>query len=76
MGYNGYGNGREPKKSTRMHYYLITTHLHEYNTDTPIHKLFFKNMINISCFLREIYVLMLRNMRGYMMCLFIFSQIL
>ena len=30
--------------------------------DTPIHKLFFKNMINISCFLREIYVLMLMNM--------------
>ena len=33
--------------------------------DTPLHKLFFKNMINISCFLwlnREIYVLMLRNM--------------
>ena len=32
--------------------------------DTPLHKLFFKNMINISCFLRlnrEIYVLMLRN---------------
>ena len=43
--------------------------------DTPLHKLFFKNMINISCFLRlkrEIYVLMLRNMRGYMVCLFIF----
>ena len=33
--------------------------------DTPLHKLFFKNMINVSCFLRlnrEIYVLMLRNM--------------
>ena len=30
--------------------------------DTPIPKLFFKNMINISCFLREIYVLMLSNM--------------
>src|SRR6185503_9352180 len=43
--------------------------------DTPLHKLFFKIMINISCFLRlkrEIYVLMLRNMRGYMVCLFIF----
>ena len=43
--------------------------------DTPLHKLIFKNMINISCFLRlkrEIYVLMLRNMRGYMVCLFIF----
>jgi len=43
--------------------------------DTPIHKLFFKNMINISCFLRlkrEIYLLMLRNMRGYMVHLFIF----
>jgi len=45
--------------------------------DTPLHKLFFKNMINISCFLRlkrEIYVLMLRNMRGYMVCLFIFFR--
>jgi hypothetical protein len=34
-------------------------------------------MINISCFLRlkrKIYVLMLRNMRGYMVCLFIFSD--
>ena len=33
--------------------------------DTPLHKLFFKNMINISCFLRlnyEIYVFMLRDM--------------
>ena len=30
--------------------------------DTPIHKIFLKNIINISCFLREIYVLMLRNM--------------
>ena len=33
--------------------------------DTPLHKLFFKNMINIYCFLqlkREIYVLMSRNM--------------
>ena len=43
--------------------------------DTPLHKQIFKNMINISCFLRlkrEIYVLMLRNMRGYMVCLFIF----
>jgi hypothetical protein len=33
--------------------------------DTPLCKLFFKIMINISCFLllnREIYVLMLRNM--------------
>ena len=33
--------------------------------DTPLHKLFFKNMINISYFLllnSEIYVLMLRNM--------------
>ena len=33
--------------------------------DTSLHKLFFKNMINISCFLllkREIYVLMWRNM--------------
>ena len=44
--------------------------------DTPLHKLFFKNMINISYFLLlncEIYVLMLRNMREYMVCLFIFS---
>ena len=43
--------------------------------DTPLHKLFFKNMINISYFLRlkrEIYILMLRNMRGYMVCLFFF----
>ena len=50
--------------------------------DTPLHNLFFKNMINVSCcFLRlnrEIYidveehVLMLTNMRGYMVCLFIF----
>ena len=30
--------------------------------DTPLHKLFFKNMINISCFLSEVHVLMLRNM--------------
>ena len=33
--------------------------------DTPLHKLFFKNMINISYFLRlkrEIHVLVLRNM--------------
>ena len=47
--------------------------------DTLLHKLFFKNMINISCFLRlkrEIYLLMLRNMRGYMVCLFIFFWIL
>ena len=36
--------------------------------DTPLHKLFFKNIINISCFLLlncEIYVLMLRNMYWY-----------
>ena len=47
--------------------------------DTPLHKLFFKNIINISCFLLlncEICVLMLRNMRGYMVCQFIFPQIL
>jgi len=30
--------------------------------DTPLHKLFFKNMVNVSCFLREVHVLMLRNM--------------
>ena len=32
--------------------------------DTPLHKLFFLNMINISCFLRsnrEVHLLMLRN---------------
>ena len=43
--------------------------------DTPLHKLFFKNMINISCFLllnREVHVLMLMNMREYMMCLLFF----
>jgi len=47
--------------------------------DTPLHKLFLKNIINISCFLllnREIYVLILRNMRGYMVCLLFFSRIL
>ena len=44
--------------------------------DTPLHKLFFKNIINISCFLREVHVLMLRNMRGYMVCLLFISRIL
>ena len=43
--------------------------------DTPLPKLFFKNMINVFCFLllnREVHVLMLRNMRGYIMCLLFF----
>ena len=46
--------------------------------DTPLHKLFFKNMINVSCFLwlnREVHVLMLMNMREYMMCLLFFYRI-
>ena len=29
--------------------------------DTPLHKLFLKNMINVSCILREAHILMLRN---------------
>ena len=44
--------------------------------DTPLHKLFFKNMINVSCFLRlnhEVQVLMLSNIRGYMVWLLSFS---
>jgi len=50
---------------------LFNHHLFYMNItlDTPLHKLFFKIMIGIFCFIRlnrEIYVLMLRNMREYM----------
>jgi len=42
--------------------------------NTPLHKLFFKNIIDVSCFLRlncEVHVLMLR-MREHMVCLLLF----
>ena len=45
--------------------------------DTPLRKLFFKTMINFSCFLRlncKIHVLMLGNIRGYKVCLLFFPD--
>ena len=50
--YNDYGNGREsenPRNALLFNHHSLCMST---TLDTPLHKLFFKNMINISCFLR------------------------